>query len=704
MNHRNYAWLIILLTFGCSHNPEKGSIQHINSITQNVTDARLTNADQTPEDWLSYGRNYSEDRFSTLDQITNETIGDLGLAWTINLETTKGFEATPLVVDGIMYVSGPWSIVYAIDARKGELLWTYDPVVPRHYSEIACCDVVNRGVALYQGLVFVGTLDGRLVAIEATSGEKSWEVMTVDQTESYTITGAPRVYDGKVLIGNGGAEYGVRGFVTAYDALTGEEAWRFYTVPGDPSLGFENEAMRKASETWTGNYWESGGGGTAWDAFAFDPELKLIYVGVGNGSLWNQEFRSPDGGDNLYLSSIVALNSDNGELEWYYQTTPGDSWDYTATQQILLADMPIDGQERKLLMQAPKNGFFYVLDRTNGELISADPYVYVNWATHVDLETGRPVETAFSRYKEVNAQIFPGPIGGHNWQPMAFNPETNFVYIPSRDQSMFYGQPNQWIENKDIRTFNLAVGGDRNSTTRIDTLAPEEKGKLIAWDVLSKEIAWTVNYQSPWNAGVLSTRDFVFQGTAEGELIAYDAVTGDKVWSHNVGSGVVASPITYMVDGKQFITVVSGWGGVGGRSVRYTDQFYPGTVYTFALGEGASPPNYPLIEQNLIEMDVSLDISGIERGRGIFNQYCQRCHGSPGSGGGAYPDLVYSDAGRYEMFQQIVGEGAFLPLGMPNFGDRLNANQIEEVKNYLISAAHDLSQNSDAERPSGPVH
>lgn len=674
----------------CTHNHEKGSPEHMSAVTENVDEDRLVHADDSPGDWLSYGRNYSEDRFSSLSGISKDNIADLGLAWALNLETTKGFEATPLVVDGIMYVSGPWSIVYAIDLRKGSIIWTFDPEVPRYYSEIACCDVVNRGVALYKGRVYVGTLDGRLMAVDASSGEKIWEVLTVDPNESYTITGAPRVYDGKVIIGNSGAEYGVRGYVTTYDALTGEEIWRFYTVPGNPELGFENEAMRKASETWTGKWWETGGGGTAWDAFAYDPDLKLIYVGVGNGTLWNQEFRSPGGGDNLYLSSIVALNAEDGSLAWYYQTTPGDTWDYTATQQIILADMNVNGQERKTLMQAPKNGFFYIVDRTNGELISADPYVYVNWATHVDLETGRPVETPFSRYKELNAQIFPSPFGGHNWQPMSYNPITNLVYVPARDQSWLYGQPAQWTEVKDRRIFNIALGFDKNGSTRMDTLAPEEKGKLIAWDPIQRKEVWSVAHKSIWNAGVLSTSDLVFQGTAEGYLVAYDAADGTELWRHNVQSGVIAPPVTYVVDGRQYVSIVAGWGGVGGRSVRYTDQRYPGTLYTFALGEKEPLPTYPLVERKLIDLEVSADKTGLAQGSQYFGQYCSRCHGTLGGGGGAYPDLAYSDKSKFNSFHQIVGEGAFLPLGMPNFGDRLNAGQIEAIKNYILSSARDL--------------
>jgi quinohemoprotein ethanol dehydrogenase len=693
-----------LILIGCYGEMELGSENHIKTVTNQVDDNRLLSADETPGDWLSYGRNYSEDRFSELDQITKKNIDILGLAWTLNLGTTKGFEATPLVVDGIMYVSGPWSIVYAVDTRTGNQIWTFDPEVPKHYSEIACCDVVNRGVALYKGRVFVGTLDGRLVAIDAVSGEKIWDVLTVDQNESYTITGAPRVYDGKVIIGNGGAEFGVRGFVTAYDALTGEQVWRFYTVPGDPALGFENEAMKTASETWSGNYWETGGGGTAWDALAYDPDLKLIYVGIGNGTLWNQEFRSPGGGDNLYLSSIVALNAENGNLEWYYQTTPGDTWDYTATQHIILADMTIEGQSRKILMQAPKNGFFYVIDRTNGELLSADPYVYLNWATHVDLETGRPVETSFGRFKEVNAQIFPGPAGGHNWQPMAYNPVTNLVYIPARDQSMLYGQLNEWTQTTDIRTFNIALGHDKNSVTRMDTIAPEKRGKLIAWDPVAKKPVWEVEHKSTWNAGVLSTPDLVFQGTAEGFLVAYNATDGTEVWRHNVGSGVIASPITYMVDGKQYVSIVSGWGGVGGRYIRYTDQFYPGTVYTFKLGGIQPPPTYPIIKKKYIDFEVSGSEEEISNGKKLFGQYCRRCHGSPGNGGGAYPDLAYSSKAIFDTFFQIVGEGDYLPLGMPNFGDRLDRAQIGSIKNFILSSAKELKTHKDASQKNGNIH
>ncbi len=386
-------------------------------------------------------------------------------------------------------------------------------------------------------------------------------------------------------------------------------------------------------------------------------------------------------------------------------TIPGDTWDYTATQHIILAELDINGQSKKVLMQAPKNGFFYVLDRTNGKLISADPYVYTNWADSVDLETGRPIESDFSRYKEVNAQIFPGHLGGHNWQPMAFNPITKLVYIPARDQSTIYGQPLNWEYNKDIRADNVATGEDKNAITRMDPLAPDEKGMLIAWDPIQKTEVWKVIHKTAWNAGVLSTEDLVFQGNAEGFLVAYDAADGTEKWRFNVGSGVIASPISYLVDDIQYITVVSGWGGAGGRRVRYTDQLYPGTIYTFALGENEHVPEYPAMSKELIDLEVAVDIGDIEQGKLVFDQYCYSCHGPPGNGGGAYPDLAYSNKAKFDIFYQIVGQGAFLPMGMPNFGDRLDQRQIRNIKNYILRAAIELKNNKDlSNQTNGNIH
>lgn len=654
------------------------------STNNEIDDLKLVNADKFPAEWLSYGMNYREDRHSALTQINKSNIDSLGLVWSINLGTKRGLEATPIVANGMMYFTGTWSKVFAVDVRKGEVLWTYDPEVPREWGEKVCCDVVNRGVAIYKNLIYVGTLDGRLIALNSETGDKVWEVVTVDQTKPYSITGAPRVVKGKVIIGNGGAEFGTRGYVTAYDAMTGNQDWRFYTVPGNPNEPFESKAMEEAAKTWTGEWWKFGGGGTVWDAMAFDPELNLLYVGTGNGSPWNREFRSPEGGDNLYLSSIVALDPDNGGLVWYYQTTPGETWDFTATQHIILADLKIDGKERKVLMQAPKNGFFYVLDRTNGQLISAEPYVYTNWATEIDKSTGRPVETAFARYPNMNVQLAPGPGGGHNWQAMAYNSKTGLVYIPAREDGSTFGQPVDWEFIKDGRTFNTGRGFNPENEYRRDSMAARDFGKLIAWNPVQQKEVWSVWQKSSWNAGVLTTDDLVFQGNAEGEFSAFDASTGDKLWSVNLKTGIIAPPITFQIDGKQYVSILAGWGGFFGLFYKFTEQINPGTLYTFALGGNKSLPEFPKVpEKAIIDLDFSASEEEVAQGGKLFSQYCRRCHG----GGGIIPDLTYSTPEIFNAFQQIVGDGILVGLGMPKFGDRFSEEDIQNIKHYILSVA-----------------
>ncbi len=684
--HYIFSFIVLTLFLNCTTEKREKT---------DIDDERLVQADQTPEEWLSYGRNYEENRFSPLDQINKTTIDSLGLAWSLKLGTKRGLEATPLVANGIMYFTGTWSKAYAVDARNGELIWEYDPEVPKEYGEKVCCDVINRGVAIYGDLIYLGTLDGRLIAIDAATGEKKWEVITVDQSEPYSITGAPRIVKGKVIIGNGGADLGVRGYVTAYNALSGEQEWRFYTVPGNPADGFENKAMEEAAKTWTGEWWEYGGGGTPWDAMAFDPELDLLYVGTGNGAPWNRDIRSPDGGDNLYLSSILALNPDTGDLVWHYQTTPGDSWDYTATQHMILADLEIEGKERKVLMQAPKNGFFYVLDRTNGELISAKPYVYTNWAKEIDKVTGRPIESDFARYPNMNAQISPGAAGGHNWQPMAFNPETGLVYIPAREGGMFFGQPINWEYHDDSKSWNNGIGFNTENSIHMDSMSNRNFGKLIAWDPIAQKEIWNVWQKSAWNAGVLATNDLIFQGNAEGEFVAFDTTTGDKVWSYPLNSGIIASPITYQIEGIQYVTILVGWGGVMGLWTKFTDQINPGTVYTFALGGKASPPEYPVQpKKQLVDIQFEATPQQLENGGQLFQRYCANCHQNlifPG--GGSIPDLTYSTSVVFDAFHQIVGEGSLQNLGMPGFDDRLKESDINNIKNYILSVAQNRLEN-----------
>ena len=693
-----FTSIFILARCGQSFDP--GSITHITHITTEVDDDRLARADKTPGDWLSHGRNYYEDRFSALDQINKINIRYMGLAWNLVLDSKRGIETTPLVVDGIMFLTGPWSIVYAVNARNGRLIWKYDPMVNGKYGEKACCDVVNRGLAMYKGRVFVGTLDGRLISIDAATGDPVWEMLTVDTTKHYTITGAPRIVDGKVVIGNGGAEYGVRGYVSAYDAISGEFVWRFYTVPGDPSLPFESPAMEAAAKTWTGTWWNYGGGGTAWDAMAYDPELKLVYIGTGNGSPWVRKYRSPGGGDNLYLSSILALQVETGELVWYYQTTPGESWDYTATQHLIIADLEIDGKRRKVIMQAPKNGFFYVLDRVTGELLSADAFVYVNWAKGVDLTTGRPIVNEFSRYEQVNAMVAPNYEGGHNWHSMAYNPLTKLVYIPALDNASVYGADPDWEAHESGfavgNGWNAATGYDPDKPTVRDSLVqgPLPRGKLIAWDPVEKRQVWEVYHPTPWNAGVLTTATgLVFQGTTDGRFVAYDGENGTKLWETSLGIGVIAAPVTYLVDGIQYVTVVAGWGGGVGQKMKFTEHNYPGTIFTFALYKKGSYPVYPEPEtKQLIDIDIIASEEDIAGGAVLFSTNCALCHASIGSGGGIIPDLGYSTEETFQNFQTIVHEGAYLSLGMPNFGDRLSIEEVSIIKNYILATAKKVKE------------
>ena len=685
------AIILVLASIAFIEKSKPGSPLHIAKVVGAFQDKQISAIEDNSGDWLTYGRNYGEERFSPLGQITKENVGQLGLAWSLNLGTKRGIEATPLVVDGIMFISGPWSVVYAINTRNGKLLWTYDPQVPKEFGEKACCDVVNRGVAMYKGNIFVGTLDGRLVSINAATGKKKWEVLTVSHDRSYTITGAPRVMDGKVMIGNSGAEFGVRGYVTAYDAMTGKKIWRFYTVPGNPANGFEHPEMKEAAKTWNGEWWKYGGGGTAWDAFAYDPKLKLIYVGTGNGSVWNREIRSPGGGDNLYLSSILAIHAETGKLKWHYQTTPGDSWDFTAVQQIILTQLEIKGKKREVLMQAPKNGFFYVLDRNTGELLSAEPYVYVNWASKVDMKTGRPVETPNARYIKTNEQIYPSPYGAHNWQPMAFNPKTKLVYIPAREQSMMYGNEQDFVYDKDYWSLGIGigVGGNPANPTNMDPKFPKSFGKLIAWDPVQNKEVWSKVEKTVWNSGVLTTSDLVFQGNAEGDFNALDARTGQVLWTKNLGTGIVAPPITYLVDGVQYVTIAVGWGGASGIANRNTEQINPGTVYTFAIGKNTAMPVFEKqAKKEYLTLPVEITEAQVEKGGNLFGKYCSACHNlNAGNPGGNIPNLTYSHPDIMGAFHQIVGDGIFLPKGMPKFKGRLSDEDISNIKGYILSSA-----------------
>ena len=656
----------------------------------------LVDFNSSPNEWLLHGRTYAEERHSPLDQINTSNVDQIGLSWSFETGTNRGHETTPIVKDGVMFITAPWSVVHALDAKTGDLLWTHDPQVERAWANNACCDVVNRGVALYENSIFFGTIDGRLISLDKDTGTENWSILTIDKSRPYTITGAPRIVKGNVIIGNGGGEFGVRGYVTAYDVDSGDELWRFYTVPGNPNEPFESPEMEIAAKTWSGGkWWEYGGGGTVWDSMAYDPALDTLYIGTGNGSPWNRYVRSPGGGDNLYLSSIVALDPDTGDYKWHYQTTPGDSWDYTATQHMILADLEINGQMRKVIMQAPKNGFFYVIDRTNGELISAENYVPINWATHVDMETGRPVENPANNYFDTPALTTPGPLGGHNWQPMAFNPDTGLVYIPAQEMLFVYSHDKDFEYNP--KTWNT---GQQIEMTYLpknpDELAMVDKatfGYLLAWDPIAQKEVWREQYQRPWSGGLLSTAgDLVLQGTSDGRFIAFDAASGEILWSVDTGQGIIAPPITYMIDEEQYIAIQVGYGGAyalaGAFPSANKNPAQNGRMLVFKLGgEEMSPPVQSIAQVNPVVPSMTTDALTIARGEYEYHEHCQFCHGAGVIGGGVIPDLRYLDEVGHKTFLGVILGGMHSEKGMASFKDVLSLEQANQIQAYIISQA-----------------
>jgi quinohemoprotein ethanol dehydrogenase len=686
------------------------------SLAANITDAQIVNADRQPENWLTYGRTYSEQRFSPLHAINNKNAGRLGLAWYFDLDTNRGQEATPIVVDGVMYFSTAWSKVFAVNAATGAGLWFYDPEVSPQWGANACCDVVNRGVAVWQGKVYIGALDGRLIALDAATGQPIWSRLTIDPRWRYTITGAPRIVKGKVIIGNGGAEFGVRGYVTAYDAQTGQLVWRFYTVPGDPSKPFEQPILAKAAKTWTGEWWKIGGGGTVWDAIVYDPELDLLYIGVGNGGPWNEKYRSPKGGDNLLTCSIVALKPDTGEYVWHYQENAADDWDFDSAEQIILAEIPMEGKQRKVLLHAPKNGFFYVIDRQNGTPISAKPYTFINWATGVDVNTGRPMESALARYPSTDSPpIVPGPLGAHSWQPMSYSPLTGLTYIPVNEVGFNFKSPKDFEFSNLASNFGIDVvaAGMPQDPQIKKSILDSVKGKLVAWDAVQQKQAWAIDRPGPWNGGTLATAgNLVFEGTAAGRFEAYRADTGEKVWSFDAQTGVMAGPATYTVNGEQYVAVLAGWGGVfplvaGEVSFKSGRVRNVSRMLVFRLdGKANLPPLPPFQEPTLKPPPSTASASAIQHGEAVYQRFCSGCHGDVAVSGGLLRDLRYSLTLEDDRWFKIVRGGAYQSLGMVAFGEEVSQQDAADIRAYVIFRANqsmsDANHGDDAKKTTPP--
>lgn len=659
-----------------------------------------------PVEWPVYGRTNAGLRFAPVDQINVGNVSRLGLAWYHQFDTDRGQQSTPIMVGGTLYVSTAWSKVFAFDARTGRQLWSFDPEVPKPTLAKSCCDAINRGVSVSGGRVFVATLDGRLIALDARNGRQLWSTLTLDQSKPYSITGATEVAGNLVLIGNGGAEFGVRGYISAYDVATGKLAWRFFTVPnpdGKPDGQPSDKPLKQLAEpTWFGDAWRSmGGGGTVWDSMAYDPETGILYFGVGNGGPYDRAVRSEGKGDNLFISSIVAVKAATGEYLWHYQTTPGDSWDYTATQHLMLLDADYRGKPRKLLLQAPKNGFFYVLDRITGELLSAEPYAKVTWATGVDPKSGRPIEVPGIRYQDKPFLISPSGLGAHSWHPMAYSPQTRLIYIPTqvmeqtftRDPSFRYrpGHMNVAIDTRD-----LSLPED---PAMLAQMKEAVHGELIAWDPFSQKKKWTVKHPFFVNGGVLATAGgLVFQGNGQGQFNAYDAADGKRLWSYPTVNGIVAPPISYSLDGRQYVAVMVGYGGPAAMygTIVPDRPRLPGRLMVFALDGKAKAKAFDIPVPVPVNVDGIASTGNPVRGLTAYNDTCLVCHG-------------FSAASRYtadlrrsamikdsDAFNSVVRDGAFKELGMVGFGEFITPAMSEDIRAYLLQEARKLQAGEQA--------
>jgi quinohemoprotein ethanol dehydrogenase len=652
--------------------------------------------------WQNYGRTYSDDHFSPLTQINDKNVEHLGLAWAQDLNTFNSFTA-PLEVDGVLYFALGHSVIHAMDARTGKLLWKYDPEVWKRKSMTLRIGWGTRGIAFDHGKVFTATHDGRLIAVDAKTGKLLWSTMTVDPNGGAYISGPPWVFKNKVVIGFGGGDFGgrVRGYVTAYEQDTGKQAWRFFTVPGDPKKGFEDSAQEMAAKTWTGEWWQWGGGGTVWQAMNYDPKYNRLYIGTGNGFPWNQKIRSPGGGDNLFLASIVALDADTGKYVWHYQMSPADGWDYDSAADIELADLTIDGRVHSVLIQAPKNGFFYVIDRENGKLLSADKFAPVNWADHIDIQTGRPVENPLAHYPGGKPfEMYPSAFGAHGDPTMSFNPRTRLAYIPTMDQHFVYVDPPNIATWKMMEGMHVNTGlGPQPPTIHL----PEPTSSLVAYDPVKQKIVWQIAQNPRMNGGTITTAgNLVFQGLSTGDFLAYAADSGKLLWSFPAQNGILGNAVTYSIDGKQYLTVLTGWRSQHPGKPDWDYRQQKRRVLTFTLdGRVKLPPaefvDRPIVDDPAIPIDPAKSALGAQ----IFNTTCFNCHGPAVHSGGAAPDLRKSsiplDA---DTFKSVVRDGALAPAGMPSF-DEFTEQELEGLRMYIRQRCRDdlAGKAADTTRP-----
>jgi len=644
------------------------------------------------DNWGSYGRTYDQDHFSPLTDIDVDNVSHLGLAWWFDIPGIVLAESVPLAINGTLFFVTGYSVVRAVNGATGRLLWTYDPGVAKEAGRKLRLLWGVRGIASLNGRIYVGTHDGRLVALNAKTGKPVWSVVTTQPGDLRIISGPPLVFGGKVMIGHAFTEaplYGepgppLRGYVTAYDAVTGKQLWRFFTVPGDPKKGFESKAMEMAAKTWSGDWWKHSGGGTVWNAMTYDPELNRVYIGTSNGFPMTAKVRDPVGGDNLFLASIVALDADSGTYVWHYQTNPAETWDYDATEDLELAHLVVAGTPRRVLMQASKNGFFYVIDRDAGKLISAEKFAKVTWAEEIDLSTGRPVETASARDESGQSRIWPSGDGAHGWPPMAFSPVTNLVYIPVLDSTGEIGACN-----------SRGLDPSGNPCVGVDS--------LLAWDPLRQQAVWRVSLPGVRNAGVAATAgNLVFQGRSDGQFAAYAADSGNKLWSFDAETGIVGAPISYKVGARQYVSVMAGFGG--GSSVVEPGKWKARTqsrrLLTFALDANARlpPPPPPYELTPIVDPGFKHSPAREKRGFASYTEHCPLCHGYGARAGGHAPDLRESAVIlSAKAFAKIVKHGGLREQGMPQFQD-LSDSEVSDIRQYLRARARKAATNQASEK------